>query len=158
MEESGGDDCEDCGLLRLEPRGEADLSLTARQPSDSLAEDYPHIALYLRSLVDPTTPFDPNGFTSSSASAPPDLEAPTDELLLRVRDIMEASERGELSSAETDDRLRAVVEQVVNGQVEVGRAIGEGMDYDPDGGVVREREEGGEDESMAKRPREEAGR
>lgn len=56
---------------------------------------------------------------------------------------MESSERGELNEMETDEQLRQVVEQAVNGQVQVGRGIGERMD-DGEGGVrVREGEEEG---------------
>lgn len=71
---------------------------------------------------------------------------------------MEASERGEIAGSEVDDRLREVVEQIVAGQVDAGRAIGEDMEVEEEGGVVRERTEGEED-SAAKRSRaDEAGR
>lgn len=125
----------------------------------SLQEDYPHIALYLRSITgeiqaSTAAPLDPNG-----NSAQPDLDAPTSDLLLRVKAIMEASERGELSSAEVDENLRTVVEEVVTGTVAVGREIGEGQ-CDADGNFstgVREREDM-VDENDGKRRREDAGR
>ena len=126
----------------------------------NLEEDYPHIALYLRSVtgeIQASTPtLDSNG---DSAQPQPDLDAPTSDLLLRVKAIMEASERGELSSAEVDENLRTVVEEVVNGTVAVGREIGEGQS-DADGNFstgVREREDM-VDENDGKRRREDAGR
>ncbi|KDE07526.1 hypothetical protein MVLG_02197 [Microbotryum lychnidis-dioicae p1A1 Lamole] len=108
--------------------------------AEHLEEDYPHISLYLRSLADPsiaypptnattTTTTNPNGedvpMSTSTEGGQPDLDAPTDALLLRVRDIMQASERGELSSQETEDKLRGVVEEIVTGQVQVGRVLGQ---------------------------------
>lgn len=70
---------------------------------------------------------------------------------------MEASERGEITGAEVDDRLREVVEQIVGQQVAAGRAIGEEMEVEEAGGVVRERADG--EESAGKRSRaDEAGR
>lgn len=127
------------------------------QAADSLAEDYPHVALYLRSITGEASAasFDPNG--SSVDVTAPDLDAPTDELLDRVRVIMEASERGEITGADVDDRLREVVEQIVNGQVAAGRAIGEEMEVEEQGGVVRERTEGDDSASKRSRP-DEAGR
>lgn len=71
---------------------------------------------------------------------------------------MEASERGEISGADVDDRLREVVEQIVNGQVAAGRAIGEDMEVE-EGAVVRGRADGDAEDSAAKRTRaDEAGR
>ncbi|ORY79326.1 ankyrin repeat-containing domain protein [Leucosporidium creatinivorum] len=142
----------------IELGGDATLrNLEGVSAAESLAEDYPHVSLYLRSLTgESATSFDPNG--PSEAGPAPDLDAPTDELLDRVRVIMEASERGEISGAEVDDRLREVVEQIVNGQVEAGRAIGEGMETD-EGAVVRERTDGDAEDGAAKRTRaDEAGR
>lgn len=129
------------------------------QAADSLAEDHPHLALYLRSLSgESSTTFDPNGPTDDSSAGQPDLDAVSDGMLLRVREIMEASERGELTGAETDARLREVVEAAVNGQVEAGRAIGEAMDTEQDGGTVRARTGNNEDDGPTKRVRDEAGR
>lgn len=150
-------------------RQSLELISLAFQAADSLMEDYPHVALYLRSLEAPSATatsieFDPNGpdATSSSTSDGPDLEQPTDALLDRVRVIMEASERGELSSQETDDRLRAVVEEAVTGQVEAGRVIGERMEVEvanQAGGTVRSRIEDTAEDSGHKRSRaDEAGR
>lgn len=125
----------------------------ARQAAQNLEEDYPHISLYLRSITGEaqpaaaSNPVDPNG------EVQPDLETPTNDLLLRVRSIMEASERGELSSIEVDERLREVVEEVVNGQVEAGREIGEGQDADGNFTTgTRDREDRG-DELDPKRSR-----
>lgn len=94
----------------------------------------------------------------------PDLDAPTDELLLRVRTIMEASERGELSPEETDEKLRAVVESAVEGQVAVGREIGTAMDED-EPSTIRPRDEDANGDPVgapaaggAKRRKDEAGR
>jgi len=89
-----------------------------------------------------------------STTTNPDLDAPTDALMGRVREIMEASERGELSAQETDDRLREVVGQAVDGQVAAGREIGEAMEEDPSVGK-REAEEG---DGEAKRRKEEPAR
>ena len=80
---------------------------------------------------------------------------------------MEASERGELSPEETDDKLREVVESAVQGQVDVGREIGSSaMDEDEDGAnAVRPRDDedpngslGDERPVGGKRRKEEAGR
>lgn len=81
---------------------------------------------------------------------------------------MEASERGEISSIEVDEKLREVVEEVVNGQVQAGREIGENEeDGDTSLGVIRERaddemaqdqEQQQPDVAGGKRRREEAGR
>lgn len=54
--------------------------------------------------------------------------------MISVRNIMERSERGEISEQETDDLLREVVESAVTGQVEAGRAIGERMVVDEEAG------------------------
>ncbi|GAA5911515.1 hypothetical protein JCM6882_000524 [Rhodosporidiobolus microsporus] len=110
-------------------------------PAAALQEEFPHIALYLRTL---THEAGPSSASSSAAPQPqPDLDAPTDELMSAVRAIMERSERGELSERETDDQLREVVERIVGGQVEAGRAIGERMVEDEEGqeggGQVRTR-------------------
>lgn len=86
-----------------------------------------------------------------SSATNPDLDAPTDALMGRVREIMEASERGELSAQETDDRLRDVVGQAVEGQVAVGRGIGEAMEEDESGG----KREGDGGEGEVKRRKEE---
>ena len=91
---------------------------------------------------------------SSTASTNPDLDAPTDALMGRVREIMEASERGELSAQETDDLLREVVGQAVDGQVAAGREIGEAMEEDPNAG--KRETDGGDGE--VKRRREEPAR
>jgi hypothetical protein len=95
------------------------------QPAASLQEEYPHISLYLRVLTGETGPSTVSTDDSSLPAAQPDLDAPTDELMLAVRSIMERSERGELTEQETDDQLREVVERVVAGQVDAGVAIGE---------------------------------
>ncbi|BGP23313.1 ankyrin repeat protein [Rhodotorula toruloides] len=115
-------------------------------PAASLQEDYPHIALYLRTLTGETGPSssstDSSSALTSSTSTQPDLEAPTDELMTAVRGIMERSERGEITEAETDELLREVVERTVAGQVEAGRAIGEQMlvdDEQGEGGRTRQR-------------------
>lgn len=83
--------------------------------------------------------------TSTNSNIPLDtLDESTDSLIFRVRMIMEASERGEIDSDEADEQLRKLVEEVVRGQVEEGRKIGEGMEVeDPNGGSgsVRERDE-----------------
>lgn len=73
--------------------------------------------------------------------------------------IMEASERGEITSLEVDEKLREVVESVVQGQVDAGREIGE-MEGDADIsiGSIREREEESGGNGVGKRRREEAGR
>lgn len=94
------------------------------------------------------------GHDDDSSAANPDVDAPTDHLLVRVRAIMEASERGELSAQETDDKLRAVVEEAVNGQVAAGREIGEAME-EVQNHVKRA---AGADEGETKRRREEPGR
>lgn len=70
---------------------------------------------------------------------------------------MEASERGELTSEQTDDKLREVVEEVVNGQVSRGREIGEEMEVEMDTNTTRPREEDAP-ETGGKRRRDEAGR
>ncbi|TNY22406.1 ankyrin repeat-containing domain protein [Rhodotorula diobovata] len=125
-------------------------------PAAALQEEYPHIALYLRTLTGepssaPSAPSDPTApapststpSASASASAQPNLDAPTDELMQAVRGIMERSERGDLSEQETDDLLREVVERAVGGQIEVGRAIGEQMSVEEEaaaaGGQTRAR-------------------
>lgn len=138
------------------------------QAAEALQEEQPHISLYLRSLSGDLAPLNPSTLSTTLSSLPedpttaPDLDAPTDALLQRVRVIMEASERGELTPEETDDRLREVVESAVGQQVEVGREIGTAMEEDEDSSAVRPREE--EDEapeagaSVGKRRREEAGR
>ncbi|KAK4705514.1 hypothetical protein P7C70_g685, partial [Phenoliferia sp. Uapishka_3] len=138
-------------------------------PAESLQEEQPHISLYLRSLSGELAPL-PSSSTLSSivedSDAPaPDLEEPADALLQRVRVIMEASERGEFTPEETDEKLREVVESAVQGQVEVGREIGEAMEED-DESAVRPRDE--DDEVMGgptggsaatgKRRKDEAGR
>ena len=116
-----------------------------------MQEEYPHIALYLRTLSGEAT-------ETGEPLGDADLDAPTDQLMAAVRAIMEASQRGELSEAETDEKLREVVEQIVGGQVEAGRAIGESRDGDesaePRERPLDEAERGGE----AKRPRENIGR
>jgi hypothetical protein len=89
-----------------------------------LQEEYPHISLYLRALTGEIGPSSAAATTTSSVPQP-DLDAPTDELMLAVRAIMERSERGELNEQETDEQLREIVEQVVAGQVDAGVAIGE---------------------------------
>lgn len=61
---------------------------------------------------------------------------------------MEASERGEISPDETDERLREVVESAVQGQVEVGREIGSAMEDGDEPGLGRVREEDEENEEM----------
>ncbi|BGP38341.1 hypothetical protein JCM10450v2_002289 [Rhodotorula kratochvilovae] len=102
-------------------------------PAAALEEEYPHIALYLRTLTGEPSPSSSAALAASapsgapSAQPQPNLDAPTDALMLSVRAIMERAERGELSEQETDDALRAVVEQAVGGQLEAGRAIGEQM-------------------------------
>lgn len=92
----------------------------------------------------------------------PDLETPTSDLIDRVKLIMEASERGELTALEVDEKLRQVVESVVQGQVEVGREIGEAEgDANMSIGSIRERQEEHDEHDMfgaGKRRREEAGR
>ncbi|GAA5829290.1 hypothetical protein JCM11251_004994 [Rhodosporidiobolus azoricus] len=114
-------------------------------PAASLQEEYPHIALSLRTLTHEAGPSSTSSsataITPSAAQPQPDLDAPTDELMSAVRSIMERSERGELSEQETDDQLREVVERIVGGQVEAGRAIGEQMmeDEQQEGGMVRTR-------------------
>ncbi|BGP01281.1 hypothetical protein RTG_01219 [Rhodotorula toruloides ATCC 204091] len=111
----------------------------------SLQEDYPHIALYLRTLTGETGPSsstDSSSALASSTSSQPDLDAPTNELMSAVRGIMERSERGEITEAETDELLREVVERIVAGQVDAGRAIGEQMLVDEeqgDAGRTRQR-------------------
>lgn len=122
------------------------------QPAQSLHEDYPHISLYLRSLTGEAEPAprpaddmmddDEDG---SSSSRNPNLDAPTDHLLLRVKEIMEASERGELSAEETDSKLREIVEEAVTGSVSQGRALG-GMETGTDGATGRVRGRDDEEE------------
>ena len=69
---------------------------------------------------------------------------------------MEASERGEITSAEADAKLREVVESVVKGTVETGREMA--VDDDADGVLgVRAREDNDEG-GGGKRSREEPGR
>ncbi|GAA6061651.1 hypothetical protein JCM10212_002528 [Sporobolomyces blumeae] len=123
-------------------------------PAEALQDEHPHISVFLRTL---------SGLGESDAastpadSTSPDVDAPTDELMAAVRTIMEASQRGELTEAETDDKLREVVEQIVEGQVEAGRAIGANM-TEGDAATSRDREETGDEEGEAKRPRESIGR
>ncbi|BGP14308.1 hypothetical protein JCM10213_004435 [Rhodosporidiobolus nylandii] len=109
-------------------------------PAAALQEEYPHIALYLRTLTGEAGP--------SSASAPaststePELNEATDALMSEVRTIMEAAERGEIHESLVDDKLREVVERAVSGQVEAGRAIGEQQletEQQGEGGQVRAR-------------------
>lgn len=106
------------------PRFLFSLTLVLPQPAASLQEEYPHISLYLRALTGETGPSSSVATTASSIPQP-DLDAPTDELMLAVRAIMERSERGELTEQETDEQLREIVERVVAGQVDAGVAIGE---------------------------------
>lgn len=121
------------------------------QPAESLQEEYPHISLYLRSLTGEAAP--------ASEDPSPDLDTPTDSLLHVVRSIMEASERGELSAEETDERLREVVERAVKGQVEVGREIGMEEGGEEEGrGREREEDMNGDERMEGKRRREEPGR
>ncbi|GAA6049024.1 hypothetical protein JCM3770_005444 [Rhodotorula araucariae] len=98
-------------------------------PAAALQEEYPHIALYLRTLTGEPSPASPTEDPANPLNpAPqPNLDAPTDALMQSVRDIMERAERGELTEAATDAALRDVVERAVGGQLEVGRAIGEQM-------------------------------
>lgn len=76
---------------------------------------------------------------------------------------MEASERGELSPEETDEKLREVVESAVGEQVAVGREIGNAMDED-EPSAVRSRDEDasgdfvGQSAGGGKRRKDEAGR
>lgn len=76
---------------------------------------------------------------------------------------MEASERGELSPEETDEKLREVVESAVGEQVAVGREIGTAMDED-EPSAVRPRDEDasgdfvGQSAGGGKRRKDEAGR
>ncbi|KAM0750389.1 ankyrin [Meredithblackwellia eburnea MCA 4105] len=138
--------------------------------AESLEEDQPHVSLYLRTLTGESTPAPSTASALSSASVPnPDLDQPTDLLLSRVRTVMEASERGELTPEETDTRLREIVESAVEGQVAVGRGIGEAMETDQGTSGVREREDANgdriqahgeklEDGSAVKRRREDPGR
>ncbi|GAA5898637.1 ankyrin repeat domain-containing protein [Sporobolomyces salmoneus] len=127
--------------------------MTAAQ---QLQEEYPHIAVYLRTI---------SGESSTTATTDenategdPNLDAPTDELMAAVRTIMEASQRGELSEAETDEKLREVVEQIVGNQVEAGRAIGDSME-DNESTETRERpQDDDETTDESKRPRENIGR
>jgi hypothetical protein len=96
--------------------------------------------------------------TSTTEGGGPDLDAPADELMEAVRTIMEASQRGELTEQETDDKLREVVESIVGDQVEAGRRIGESLD-EGESAEPRERPEEEADESTeVKRPRENIGR
>ncbi|CEQ42941.1 SPOSA6832_04817 [Sporobolomyces salmonicolor] len=134
-------------------------------PAASLHEEYPHISLYLRTVTGEAAPLSASDPSSSSgdpsaAAAQPDLDADTDELIAAVRTIMEASQRGELTEAETDEKLREVVEQAVAGQVETGRAIGASMPEGETGGAVRDRNGSEEDDqgNGSKRPRENIGR
>ncbi|KAK4058400.1 hypothetical protein OIO90_000558 [Microbotryomycetes sp. JL221] len=105
-----------------------DEGLTA---AEHLLEDFPDVAAYLQTYTsvtaDPVASFDPNGQDLEQAP-PPNFDEPTDELLDRVRQVMQASERGELTGQETDSRLRDIVTQVVNGQLTIGRTIGQNMD------------------------------
>lgn len=150
------------------------------QPAESLQEDYPHISLYLRSLTgEPTPAYTPslsysmpeegeeeeedNPSPNLPSSTTAHLEESTDTLLDRVKIIMEAAERGELTSEETDEKLREVVEEVVRGQVEVGKRIGEEMDVVQDGegvqvGREREGNQEGSESGSGKRRKEEPAR
>lgn len=106
--------------------------------------------------------------STSAVSIPTnqDLDESTDSLIYRVKMIMEASERGEYTSEETDEKLREVVEEVVRGQVDEGKRIGEGLEGGDGGAMVREREEVegegeaevGEGEGKGKRRRDEGAR
>lgn len=151
----------------LHSYAETDIQDHCLQPAESLQEDYPHIASYLRDLTGEAAPLpvsiteqdepeeaDMADVSITSNTTNPDLDAPTDALMGRVREIMEASERGELSAQETDDRLREVVGQAVDGQVAAGREIGEAMEEDESGG--KREAEGGERE--VKRRKEEPAR
>ncbi|GAA5976696.1 hypothetical protein JCM11641_005664 [Rhodosporidiobolus odoratus] len=133
-------------------------------PAAALQEEYPHISLYLRTLTGESNPSSSVDSSSSAASqsqtqaqAQPDLDTPTDALMTEVRSIMEAAERGELAENEVDDKLREVVERVVGGQVEAGRAIGEReMQAEQEGEGTRTRsaeEMGGSEEGVGKRSR-----
>lgn len=144
------------------------LTLSPRlQPAESLNEDYPQIALYLRDITGEAAPLaishtledDPDQSIDmadvSTDSAQPDLDLPTDALMSQVRMIMEASERGELSAEETDNRLRVVVGEAVNGQVAAGRNIAQLVDLAEVGAVKRD---GEEEDGGAKRRKEEPAR
>ncbi|GAA6009291.1 hypothetical protein JCM11491_004260 [Sporobolomyces phaffii] len=127
--------------------------MTAAQ---QLQEEHPHISVYLRTLTGESTSTDDDA--GAEGTGDPDLDAPTDELMAAVRQIMEASQRGELTEAETDDKLREVVEQIVGDQIETGRAIGAGMEHE-EGVESRDRpEDESEPAAEAKRPRENIGR
>ncbi|KAK4051851.1 hypothetical protein OIV83_002556 [Microbotryomycetes sp. JL201] len=164
--------CETVDMARLiieELRGDAshrnNEGLTA---ANSLEEDYPEVAAYLRSVTGepaPVATVDPDGqaFDEEAQQQPqqrPDLDAPTDEILSRVRQVMQASERGELSEQETETRLREIVTQVVHGQVDIGRVIGQAMEARGSAaGTIRPNGDGDERDSVAKRTRpDEAGR
>ncbi|KAM0788382.1 hypothetical protein ACM66B_001521 [Microbotryomycetes sp. NB124-2] len=143
----------------------------------SLEEDYPEVAAYLRSVTGepaPVATFDPNGQDQDQSTQlaseqqqqqppRPDFDTPTDEILSRVRQVMQASERGELSEQDTETRLREIVTEVVHGQVDMGRIIGQAMDGQRSvtAGTVRQNTEDGDDgrDAVAKRTRpDEAGR
>ena len=124
-----------------------------------MTEDYPHIALYLRSITGEAQPLVVTQ-TETSETTQPDLDTPTSDLLLQVKEIMEASERGELSSIEVDEKLREIVESVVSGTVQVGREIGE-SELDENGNYTsgtRDREPRDQGLEEVKRRREDAGR
>lgn len=123
-----------------------------------MQEEYPHIAVYLRTISGESTTANVAEGGAEAGAQDPDLDGPTDELMAAVRTIMEASQRGELTEQETDDKLREVVEQIVGDQVEAGKAIGAEAEQD-EASEPRERQD---DESEAggeaKRPRENIGR
>lgn len=113
----------------------------------------------MRSLTGETQTSTTNNQDSINSEAmQTDIEESTDSLIYRVKMIMEASERGELTSEETDEKLREVVEEVVVGRVEEGRKIGEGMVVDANGTTVRERDEDGAEEGKGKKRKEEPAR
>ncbi|KAI5481680.1 hypothetical protein MNV49_002906 [Pseudohyphozyma bogoriensis] len=136
------------------------------QAAQSLEEEHPHISLYLRSLTGELPLASTSTLTSTTSGdstspadlSSPDLDEPTDALMAQVQLIMEASERGELSPEETDEKLKEIVTRAVAGQVEKGREIGEAMEEEEEGGV-RDRaygDEGAED-AAGKRRKDEPG-
>ncbi|GAA5933954.1 ankyrin repeat domain-containing protein [Sporobolomyces koalae] len=140
---------EHVGMARLivelggNPSHRNEEGLSAAQ---ALQEEHPHIAVFLRTIAGSATSGTESAATEEADDA--SLDEPTDELMTAVRNIMEASQRGELSEQETDDKLREVVEQIVGDQVEAGKAIGESMPQD----------EQEDEEPQAEPPRENIGR
>lgn len=116
-----------------------------KQPIEHLAEEFPAVAAYLRSISNPDQGLSrndrqnvheqPSQHTQNIAS-----EVLTSELLSTVQEIMERSER---EGTDPDDELRAAVSRTVIGGVVTGFDLGEAANAprreDDRGGAKRSR-------------------